>query len=263
MDDIFSVIRQRGRGAGWRHGGLDRAGRRGRRRRCARAVATGIGTTHISPGWLRILDAEDDLRTALDGWIAAHPATSLCVGRAGCAGGRHRRFARSVRRGRDQLCGRSLRQLSAAHSSRRRAAGRARPGELRCRRCAQTRRHADRRAGGLARLLSNPLRRQSGAPGHCGTGRHLRSAADARRQSVRPDVAGAGALVRAGRRAGGRGHTAQAQAGRRDGASGSRPSSASSITPKRGAICKTASACPSSRYRPCRPACRESASTMH
>ena len=38
-----------------------------------RVLATGIGTTHISPGWLRILDAEDDLRTTLDGWIAAHP----------------------------------------------------------------------------------------------------------------------------------------------------------------------------------------------
>ena len=38
-----------------------------------RVLATGIGTTHIAPGWLRILDAEDDLRTALDGWIAAHP----------------------------------------------------------------------------------------------------------------------------------------------------------------------------------------------
>ena len=38
-----------------------------------RVLATGIGTTHISPGWLRILDAEDDLRTALGAWIAAHP----------------------------------------------------------------------------------------------------------------------------------------------------------------------------------------------
>ncbi len=37
-------------------------------------LATGIGTTHISPGWLRVLDAEGDLRSAFRDWIAAHPA---------------------------------------------------------------------------------------------------------------------------------------------------------------------------------------------
>ena len=39
-----------------------------------RVLASGIGTTHISPGWLRILDAAGPLPHALDGWIADHPA---------------------------------------------------------------------------------------------------------------------------------------------------------------------------------------------
>ena len=65
MDDILVI------GAG--PAGLLAAWIARRRGAKVRVLATGIGTTHISPGWLRILDAEDDLRTALDGWIAAHP----------------------------------------------------------------------------------------------------------------------------------------------------------------------------------------------
>ena len=65
MDDILVI------GAG--PAGLLAAWIARRRGVKVRVLATGIGTTHIAPGWLRILDAEDDLRTALDGWIAAHP----------------------------------------------------------------------------------------------------------------------------------------------------------------------------------------------
>ena len=34
-----------------------------------RLLTTGIGTTHISPGWLSILDTDGDLQTALDEWV--------------------------------------------------------------------------------------------------------------------------------------------------------------------------------------------------
>jgi glycerol-3-phosphate dehydrogenase subunit B len=44
-----------------------------------RLLATGIGTTHVSPGWLGILDTDSgpqagDLQPALDEWILRHPA---------------------------------------------------------------------------------------------------------------------------------------------------------------------------------------------
>src|SRR5512133_1359977 len=38
-----------------------------------RLLTTGIGTTHISPGWLSILDTDGDLQAALDGWVRQHP----------------------------------------------------------------------------------------------------------------------------------------------------------------------------------------------
>jgi len=38
-----------------------------------RLVATGIGTTHIMPGWIGVLNAAGDLPTALEDWVAAHP----------------------------------------------------------------------------------------------------------------------------------------------------------------------------------------------
>jgi len=49
------------------------AGRRGAR---VRVLASGIGTTHIMPGWLGVLrttGAEQSLPAALEGWTAAHP----------------------------------------------------------------------------------------------------------------------------------------------------------------------------------------------
>lgn len=45
--------------------------RKGGARVCV--LAAGIGTTHVSPGWLGILDADGDLAVALGGWIEAHP----------------------------------------------------------------------------------------------------------------------------------------------------------------------------------------------
>jgi glycerol-3-phosphate dehydrogenase subunit B len=42
-----------------------------------RILAAGIGTTHLSPGWIGILDTgvpEHDLTRALESWIAEHPA---------------------------------------------------------------------------------------------------------------------------------------------------------------------------------------------
>jgi len=61
------------------------ARRRGAR---VRVLATGIGTTHISPGWIGVLDAEGDLRATLDGWIAAHPAHPYALaGQEALAGG--------------------------------------------------------------------------------------------------------------------------------------------------------------------------------
>ena len=39
-----------------------------------RVLATGIGSTHISPGWLRVFDTEGALPEALNPWIAGHPA---------------------------------------------------------------------------------------------------------------------------------------------------------------------------------------------
>ena len=38
-----------------------------------RLVASGIGTTHISPGWIGVLDLDGDLSSALGSWIEAHP----------------------------------------------------------------------------------------------------------------------------------------------------------------------------------------------
>jgi glycerol-3-phosphate dehydrogenase subunit B len=38
-----------------------------------RVVAAGIGTSHIMPGWLSVLDTEDDLPSALERWTASHP----------------------------------------------------------------------------------------------------------------------------------------------------------------------------------------------
>ncbi len=38
-----------------------------------RVLASGIGTTHISPGWIGVLDAAGDLVAALDDWIVGHP----------------------------------------------------------------------------------------------------------------------------------------------------------------------------------------------
>ena len=35
-----------------------------------RVLATGIGTTHVSAGWIGVLDAAGDLNAALDDWIA-------------------------------------------------------------------------------------------------------------------------------------------------------------------------------------------------
>jgi glycerol-3-phosphate dehydrogenase subunit B len=53
-----------------------------------RVLATGIGTTHVSPGWIRVLDAAGDLTAALDGWIAAHPAHPYALaGRDALEGG--------------------------------------------------------------------------------------------------------------------------------------------------------------------------------
>jgi glycerol-3-phosphate dehydrogenase subunit B len=39
-----------------------------------RVLASGIGTTHISPGWLRVLDTAGSLPQAINAWSAAHPA---------------------------------------------------------------------------------------------------------------------------------------------------------------------------------------------
>ena len=47
-----------------------RARQRGGR---VRLVASGIGTTHISPGWIGVLDSDGDLSSALQGWIGTHP----------------------------------------------------------------------------------------------------------------------------------------------------------------------------------------------
>jgi glycerol-3-phosphate dehydrogenase subunit B len=43
---------------------------------CVRILAAGIGTTHLSPGWIGILDTgapEHDLTRSLENWIAGHP----------------------------------------------------------------------------------------------------------------------------------------------------------------------------------------------
>ncbi len=39
-----------------------------------RVLAAGIGTTHIMPGWLSVLEADGDLQGALQQWSAEHPA---------------------------------------------------------------------------------------------------------------------------------------------------------------------------------------------
>ncbi len=48
-----------------------------------RMLANGIGTTHISPGWLGILDTDGDLQTALEGWIRRYPAHPYALAGAG------------------------------------------------------------------------------------------------------------------------------------------------------------------------------------
>ncbi len=44
-----------------------------------RVLASGIGTTHVSPGWIGVLDADGDLHAALAAWRAAHPAHPYAV----------------------------------------------------------------------------------------------------------------------------------------------------------------------------------------
>jgi glycerol-3-phosphate dehydrogenase subunit B len=46
------------------------ARRRGAR---VRVLASGIGTTHVSPGWISVLSTDDALRPALRSWIEKHP----------------------------------------------------------------------------------------------------------------------------------------------------------------------------------------------
>lgn len=53
-----------------------------------RVLATGIGTTHVSPGWIGVLDTADNLAATLDGWSAAHPAHPYALtGREALEGG--------------------------------------------------------------------------------------------------------------------------------------------------------------------------------
>ncbi len=53
-----------------------------------RVLATGIGTTHVSAGWIGVLDAAGDLNAALDDWIAAHPTHPYALaGRAALEAG--------------------------------------------------------------------------------------------------------------------------------------------------------------------------------
>jgi glycerol-3-phosphate dehydrogenase subunit B len=44
-----------------------------------RVLASGIGTTHVSPGWIGVLDAGSDLRAALAVWRAVHPVHPYAV----------------------------------------------------------------------------------------------------------------------------------------------------------------------------------------
>ncbi len=39
-----------------------------------RLLATGIGTTHVMPGWIGVLDTEGDLDSGLADWIGRHPS---------------------------------------------------------------------------------------------------------------------------------------------------------------------------------------------
>ena len=38
-----------------------------------RLLAAGIGTTHVMPGWIGVLDTDGDLGSELTGWIDRHP----------------------------------------------------------------------------------------------------------------------------------------------------------------------------------------------
>ena len=38
-----------------------------------RLLAAGIGTTHVMPGWIGVLDTDGDLDSGLTGWIDRHP----------------------------------------------------------------------------------------------------------------------------------------------------------------------------------------------
>jgi glycerol-3-phosphate dehydrogenase subunit B len=53
-----------------------------------RVLATGIGTTHVSPGWIGVLDTAGDPTATFDDWIAAHPAHPYALtGREALTGG--------------------------------------------------------------------------------------------------------------------------------------------------------------------------------
>lgn len=80
MDDVLII------GAG--PAGLLAAWAARRRGAQVRVLAAGIGATHVSPGWIGVLDATDDLAAALDGWRAAHPAHPYALtGREALEGG--------------------------------------------------------------------------------------------------------------------------------------------------------------------------------
>ena len=173
-----------------------------------RVLASGIGTTHISPGWIQVLNESPG--ASLEQLDRRAPGAPLRAGRHGRLGRRAGGAPGGLRAGRAELREwrrpdrfepvRSGGQLPAADGAGRGRPGRRRARKLRGRRPAPARRHADRRASRLARLLSQAVRRQPGPPGLPRAGSDLRSARAAHQQ-VRRDAGRTGAAVRPGGRA--------------------------------------------------------------
>ncbi len=54
-------------------------------------LAAGIGTTHIMPGWLGVLDTAEPLGAGLERWIAMHPEHPYALAGVDAIAGGHRR----------------------------------------------------------------------------------------------------------------------------------------------------------------------------
>ncbi len=160
-----------------------------------RVVAAGIGTTHIMPGWLGVLEGEGSVEAAVRALVTQPPRSPLRPGRAERPDRRDCGAAGAVRAVRSALRRRAGPEHALPQRARRGLARRLRAGELRRGRPERAGADADRRSGRVAGFLPGVLRGEPGAAGLRRRTLRLRPARNSRRQ-VRQHLDRAGAAVR-------------------------------------------------------------------